>query len=91
MGGSNVIQQLLTSSELSNSSQMMLVKLLFHAALYEVHILNISEKKIWFRNVLDNLEIVLFGTVSAIHMSEKLVIYQGICRAEEKAIRLSEN
>jgi len=56
-----------------------------------MYILKNLRKKFGFRNVLDNLESVLFGTVSAIHMSGKLVMYQGICRAEKKAIRLSEN
>lgn len=61
----------------------MLVKFLFHTALYDVHTLNISEKNSGFRNGLDNLENVLFRTVSAVHMSMKLVTYQGICREEE--------
>lgn len=67
------------------------MKLLFHTTLYDVHILNISEKKKWFRTIADNLENILLEAVSAIHVSVKLVMYQGICRAEEKAIRLSEN
>lgn len=61
----------------------MLVKFLFHTALYDVHTLNILEKKPGFRNGLDNLENVLFRTVSAVHMSMKLLTYQRICREEE--------
>lgn len=65
----------------------MLVNLLFHTALYDVHVLKISGKK----KGLGNLGNVIFGTVCAICMYVKLVTYQGICRAEEKAFRLSGN
>lgn len=90
MGGGDITQQLLTSSDLFNSSQTMSVKLLFHTTIcytYRKHLF----KKSSFRNDLDNLENVLFGAVSGMHVSVKLVTYQGICRAEEKVIRLSEN
>lgn len=66
----------------------MLVKFLFHTALYDVHTLNILEEKPGFRNGLDNLENVLFRTVFAVHMSVKLVTYQGICREKELSYQI---
>lgn len=67
----------------------MLVKFLFHTALYDVHTLNILGKKNpGFRNGLYNLENVLFSTLSAIHMSIKLVTYQGICREKELSYQI---